>query len=128
MADLSALAGSSAIRIILLKLIRGLRTGAPWTSHYRSNSPCSWRSTLNDEMDGAIPGEYVPMAEKRSLCCLARLALARHISSRHPGSRHNHPGDANDHQNNTYSNTAVPKFDVIAKNKVVQHHHSGDYG
>jgi hypothetical protein len=27
------------------------------TAQYGSNSPCSWRSTLNDEIDGAIPGE-----------------------------------------------------------------------
>ncbi|OLB63343.1 MAG: hypothetical protein AUH94_03700 [Ktedonobacter sp. 13_2_20CM_2_54_8] len=27
------------------------------TLKYRSTRPCSWRSTLNDEMDGAIPGE-----------------------------------------------------------------------
>jgi len=49
------------------------------------------------------------------------------LSSRHPRSRHEHPDDAKDHQKNAYNKSSETKFAVIAKNNVVQHHHSSDY-
>src|SRR6266853_1373023 len=48
-----------------IELRAGLDAGNP-KRQYISNSPCSAGSTLNDEMDGAIPGEEDVLRVKRS--------------------------------------------------------------